>query len=482
MQLRAQPLRPKARMPSAFVGTAKDAFKSFARGEGHVVKLSAKDNFFIFPDSQAAATPDPAGPKVSASSSSSKAPSLREATHGSYRTVADSSSGAQRRRLLLQQSGIPTNNNNNQNQNQRMPIASGGAPLVSHSPVIPKEQQRGPPKKQQARSKPPANKKKKKGAKAPDGAMHGTMKVSTPGSGRSAERTESLKRFRQKRQAVWPLRQEPYASAAVLHFATDHQQSLRWLTHFYSMLWFEGKEEDRHFKRLARDALRYRDEVHCLAARIVRDLDALALALQKKKEDNDAADADAGSSSSSDSSSSSSSSSSGGDIGAGGLHGRFSTFHIRRGDFQFKKAKISVGEVMASTGHLLLPNELVYVATDDADKSLLDPIRAAGHEVRTLGDFLSKQEMARLANPDWVGMVEQVVASRGRIFVGTYWSTFTGYIVRMRGYRGLAKASYYALPQFRDVMVTGKDTRRGAGWWREWPEAWEGIDDIDAAD
>ena len=49
----------------------------------------------------------------------------------------------------------------------------------------------------------------------------------------------------------------------------------------------------------------------------------------------------------------------------------------------------------------------------------------------------------------------------------------------MRGYRGLAKQSYYALPQFRDVMVSGKDVRKGAGWWREWPEAWEGIDSSD---
>jgi len=35
----------------------------------------------------------------------------------------------------------------------------------------------------------------------------------------------------------------------------------RWLAHFYSMLWWEDKEDEKHCKRFARDALRYRDEV-----------------------------------------------------------------------------------------------------------------------------------------------------------------------------------------------------------------------------
>lgn len=56
-------------------------------------------------------------------------------------------------------------------------------------------------------------------------------------------------------------------------------------------------------------------------------------------------------------------------------------------------------------------------------------------QVRTLSDMLSSKERAALSNPDWVGMIEQVIASTGRIFVGTYWSTFTGYIMRMRGYK-----------------------------------------------
>jgi hypothetical protein len=139
--------------------------------------------------------------------------------------------------------------------------------------------------------------------------------------------------------------------------------------------------------------------------------------------------------------------------------------------------------------------------------------------VKTLKDYLPEAKRKKLGNPDWVGMIEQVVAANGRVFVGTYWSTFTAFIVRMRGYQvgfllqctlhacvacqkysgrfaraetprthsspscvclarpqGLATQSYYALPQYRDVYVHGDDRRKGAGWWREWPEAWEDIE------
>jgi hypothetical protein len=494
-ELRAQPLRPEKRKPSTFVGTAKDAFKTFARAEGTVMKLTAKDNFFIFPDSHAAASSSSVG------SATAAAPLLPSSlSSSSFSSAGPPPPPPQgRRRRVLQQP------NSRSSDSQPSPGGAGGssgglAGIVSRSPVIPKHQQKGAPKQlnnwQQNKNK---NKNKNKGGGGGGGkggkasssssssssSGAGVIKVSAPGSGRSAEREVSLRHFRQKRQAVWPLRQEPYASAAVLHFATDHKEGLRWLTHFYSVLWFEGLEEDRRFKRLARDALRYRDEVHCIAARIVAELDALALQQQLANNENGENGEGMGGSNSDGSTRSSNKNSQeveggvGGQVGAAGLHGRFSSFHIRRGDFQFKKAKISVAEVMATTGHLLLPGELVYVATDDADKALLDPIRQAGHTVRTLGDFLTKKELQGLANPDWVGMIEQVVASRGRVFVGTYWSTFTGFIVRMRGYRGLAKQSYYALPQFRDVMVSGKDVRKGAGWWREWPEAWEGIDSSD---
>ena len=53
----------------------------------------------------------------------------------------------------------------------------------------------------------------------------------------------------------------------------------------------------------------------------------------------------------------------------------FSTLHVRRGDFQYKVVKVS-GEVMlANVGHLLPPDDLLYIATDERNKSFFDPFR-----------------------------------------------------------------------------------------------------------
>jgi hypothetical protein len=48
-------------------------------------------------------------------------------------------------------------------------------------------------------------------------------------------------------------------------------------------------------------------------------------------------------------------------------------------------------------------------------------------------------------NPNYLGMIDQVVCTRATIFVGTWFSTFSGYITRMRGYLGLEdKSVFYA--------------------------------------
>ena len=160
----------------------------------------------------------------------------------------------------------------------------------------------------------------------------------------------------------------------MLHFATDHKRKLRWLAHFYSFLWWEDAADERHCKRFARDALRYRDDIFCAAAPIVAALRADAAALAR------ATNAVAGSSSSSSSTSTSTSTSS--SSSSEGRH--YSSFHIRRGDFQFKAAKIPVEAILQSVGHLLEARELVYVATDEEDDTAwLDPIRAAGHTVKS---------------------------------------------------------------------------------------------------
>ena len=53
------------------------------------------------------------------------------------------------------------------------------------------------------------------------------------------------------------------------------------------------------------------------------------------------------------------------------------------------------------------------------------------------GDQGQKKRKPLLSNMNHVGMVEQVICANAHTFFGTPYSTFTGYITRMRGRREL---------------------------------------------
>ena len=93
--------------------------------------------------------------------------------------------------------------------------------------------------------------------------------------------------------------------------------------------------------------------------------------------------------------------------------------------------------------------------------------------------------MARFINDYWdminlgdltlehIGMIDAIVASRGQTFAGTYYSTFTGYINRMRGYHGHSKyTSFYSWNPQKFTMQDGKMIDAAGGFSREYPIGW----------
>jgi hypothetical protein len=86
--------------------------------------------------------------------------------------------------------------------------------------------------------------------------------------------------------------------------------------------------------------------------------------------------------------------------------------------------------------------QLLYVATDETYKKFFDLFVNSNHDLRFLDDYW---ELANLSSfrKEHLGMIEVIVASRGRVFVGTYYSTFSGYISRIRGYYGMSKYTNY---------------------------------------
>ena len=100
--------------------------------------------------------------------------------------------------------------------------------------------------------------------------------------------------------------------------------------------------------------------------------------------------------------------------------------------------RVSDDEWYSNTKDVWLNNEILYIATDEKDTAgSFKPFRQAGHKLFFLSDF---KDLAGLddMDPNWMGMIDVAVASRGRAFAGTYRSTFSGYINRLRGYYGLS--------------------------------------------
>jgi hypothetical protein len=170
------------------------------------------------------------------------------------------------------------------------------------------------------------------------------------------------------------------------------------------------------------------------------------------------------------------------------------------GDFQFKEVKLGAEEMMKNLvvdgKSVIPPGALVYVSTDDPkgeckgcrvqaipcekyeagkkpvgcpEDTSWDAFRRAGWEVRFLDDFLARGALKGV-NTNVYGMVESIVCSKSTVFAGTYFSTFSGYIHRMRGYHGLGEETYYH--SARHVLFARMKKSVGHGFSREWRAGW----------
>lgn len=74
-------------------------------------------------------------------------------------------------------------------------------------------------------------------------------------------------------------------------------------------------------------------------------------------------------------------------------------------------------------------------------------------------------------------MIDAIVASRGRAFSGTFYSTFSGYITRMRGYYGMSKfTAWYSWNPKKYEMQKGPFFDPSSTFNREFPVGWVAID------
>ena len=234
---------------------------------------------------------------------------------------------------------------------------------------------------------------------------------------------------------------KPLQEAKLIHLKSD--DGARFLTHFYAFIFFADWKQDLWSKRFVRDHIRYADDIMCAAARVIEAvreharnnkryvsmLSNLWLRLGGSKYRDE---------------------------------GIYDALHVRRGDFldQFPETQLSADELYEISKGELHQGSTLYIATDERvskwsqtpekhlinlpifspnagtflffsqDKSFFKPF-IENYDVVFLDDFL---DVIPTVNTNFYGMIDQLVAYKSRVFFGTWWSTLSGYVNRMRGY------------------------------------------------
>jgi len=247
-----------------------------------------------------------------------------------------------------------------------------------------------------------------------------------------------------------------------IHFPAE--PSYRILQHHYAFAFFEDAGMQKYYRRLVRDYMRYKDSIQCAGHDLLQWVRQEALAIAPQ------------------------------------FGGEFYALHIRRGDLQFKDVKISATEIVKNlhfpNGTAMIPRgAMVYISTDDPDGicrgcmvlrkscnkySSPKPVGCpedpswkafikAGWQIRFMRDFQRRGALQGV-NPNVLGMVESIVCSRAYLFAGTYFSTFTGYIHRLRGYHGRGEMTFYHSHKYK--MNLQMKLSVGHGFSREWRAGW----------
>jgi len=157
---------------------------------------------------------------------------------------------------------------------------------------------------------------------------------------------------------------------------------------------------------------------------------------------------------------------------------------VRSGDidFQYPPTQLPAEKLYELSRAHLTEGATLYVATDERKKEFFEPFRKK-YDLVFLDDFL---DAIPGVNTNYYGMIDQLVAYKSRVFYGTWWSTLSGYVNRMRGYyiakHGLeghedgTMLSWYFTPSERVEQMRSYIPVRKPIYCREFPTSWRDID------
>ena len=129
----------------------------------------------------------------------------------------------------------------------------------------------------------------------------------------------------------------------------------------------------------------------------------------------------------------------------------------------------------------------IYIATDEKEGDFFAPFHAV-YDVLFLSDFESDLVGDDFINTNFYGQIDQLIASRSFVFLGTFLSTFTAYINRLRGYYshrdkfppgyelGKLQNVIHFLPTYATFEMWQYQAVKAPFWFREFPIGWRDID------
>lgn len=239
----------------------------------------------------------------------------------------------------------------------------------------------------------------------------------------------SFDEFRHNRKSVEI--DESMMKSSALHFRVDKRtQEYRLFGNWHSFLYFANPQWFEYTAAFLRDNLHFKDSIVKTAASISAEIVA--------------------------------------------KYGRYQAMHVRRGDFQYKQTRISIDQIVNNVQPLLDPSKLIYISTDEKNKTMFDPLRAK-YKIAFFDEF---SEHAKGIEKREFGMIEQSVCALADLFIGTELSTFSAYITRMRASirKDVAKNKEVYLTTFKYSGKPQEDNRyTNATWMRSskprWPHA-----------
>lgn len=148
------------------------------------------------------------------------------------------------------------------------------------------------------------------------------------------------------------------------------------------------------------------------------------------------------------------------------------SIHIRRNDFEWKEAWIDSQTLFNNIKDIIPLNSKLYISTDHPSNDKFFDIFKKNYQTIFYKDLVQQENFPK----NWIPLLEMLICTRGKRFIGTKFSTFSTYIYRLRGYMDdILDNNYYINTEPFNPYIQGpfiKNPEFNDNWTREYPDGW----------